>query len=189
MNEFDPVILDQLLKGCIKKNRSSQQLLFKQFYGYSMNICQRYSESPKQARLILNDGFFKLFSILGTFNDPSSFKRFLAKILIHTALDHSTQIEQAPSSSYSEVEQPVLIHEKVLIQPASKELALLIQKLTKRNRYIFNLFIIDGFSHDEIAEILGISVEASESGLAQARTTLRKFLSKIDTGNYDRVTR
>jgi len=154
-----------------------------------MQVCLRYSENPLRARLILNEGFLKLFAILNTFENQTSFRIFLGRTLINTAIDYLLKHRYLASSPEQlQPEQPVLIDDKALIRITGSELNLLVRQLNNLNRIIFNLHVIDGFSHAEIADKLGISLNTSEQALSQARKTLRKFLSKIDTDNYDRVT-
>ncbi|MCF2489818.1 RNA polymerase sigma factor [Dyadobacter sp. CY347] len=189
MPEYTSAVLIELLDGCLQKNRRSQELLYKQFYGYAMSICLRYTRSREEAKEILNDGFFKVFTKLDTFDSSRSFKTWLSRIMINTALDHYRQEIRRDVFDDVEVADNVAIDETVISKLAHEELMELIQKLTPAYRVVFSLSVIDGYTHEEIADQLNISVGASKSNLSRAREKLREMLSKINIGDYDRVTR
>ena len=193
-NGHPPSALHELLAGCLRNQRRSQELLYKQFYGYAMGICLRYTSTREEAAEVLNDGFLKVFTRLQQYDSEQPFKGWLRRILINTALDHyrseekhyrhedSSQAEQLPTSEADAESQ--LAHE---------ELMALIQLLSPAYRLVFNLYVIDGYSHEEIATQLGISVGTSKSNLARARESLRAMLQKksqsVKSHEYARVTR
>ena len=182
-------VLQELLDGCMKRNRRSQELLYKQFYGYAMGVCLRYSKSKEEAKEILNDGFFKVFTKLESFDSNRSFKIWLARVMINTALDHYRQEVKRDIFEHAEAGEDVSVDENVISKLAYEELVGLIQQLTPAYRLVFSLYVIDGYTHEEIAEQLKISTGASKSNLSRAREKLREMLSKVNIDNYDRVTR
>ena len=189
MPEYNSAVLHELLEGCLKKNRRSQELLYKQFYGYAMSICLRYTPSREEAKEILNDGFLKVFTKLESFDTNRSFKTWLSRVMINTALDHYRQEVRRDVFENVEMAEPVSVDETAISKLAHDELIGMIQKLTPSYRIVFSLSVIDGYTHEEIAEQLNISVGASKSNLSRAREKLREMLSKINSDNYDRVTR
>jgi RNA polymerase sigma factor (sigma-70 family) len=172
-----------------KKNRRSQELLYKQFYGYAMSICLRYTRSREEAKEILNDGFLKVFTKLESFDVSRPFKTWLSRIMINTALDHYRQEVRRDVFDDVEVAEQVSVDETVISKLSHEELVGLIQRLTPAYRLVFSLSVIDGYTHEEIAEQLNISVGASKSNLSRAREKLREMLSKINIDDYDRVAR
>ena len=189
MPEYNSAVLHELLDGCLRKNRRSQELLYKQFYGYAMSICLRYTRSREEAKEILNDGFMKVFTKLESFDSDRSFKTWLSRIMINTALDHYRQEVRRDVFDDVEMAEQVSVDETVISKLAHDELVGLIQKLTPSYRIVFSLSVIDGYTHEEIADQLNISVGASKSNLSRAREKLREMLSKISIDDYDRVTR
>ena len=189
MPEYNSAVLQELLDGCLKKNRRSQELLYKQFYGYAMSVCLRYTRSKEEAKEILNDGFFKVFTKLESFDNTRSFKTWLSRIMINTALDHYRQEVRREVFDVVEAAEHVSVDETIISKLSHEELLILIQKLTPSYRLVFSLSVIDGYTHEEIADQLNISVGASKSNLSRAREKLRDMLSKINIGDYDRVTR
>lgn len=148
-----------------------------------MSICQRYTSNPDDALEILNDGFLKVFVEMYRFKPHyedmvSSFKGWLRKIMIYTAIDrfrknHKHQLQADLHESYLQLPDA---HEDVLDKLSYDEILAAIKYLTPGYRTVFNLFVIEGFSHDEISRELGISTGTSKSNLAKARKQLQKIL-------------
>ena len=182
--------MPDLLAGCLRQNRRSQELLYRQFYGYAMSICLRYTQTREEAVEVLNDGFLKVFTRLNQYNSEQPFKPWLRRILINTATDHYRQRVQYPGQHDLMAAEQVSSGDADAISSLSHDYLLsLVQTLTPAYRLAFNLYAIDGYSHDEIAGQLGISVGASKSNLARAREKLRLLLQKKPNDEYARVAR
>ncbi|QJW88183.1 sigma-70 family RNA polymerase sigma factor [Spirosoma taeanense] len=183
--------LPDLLAGCMRNHRRSQELLYRQFYGYAMGVCLRYAPTREGALEVLNDGFLKVFTRLEQYDSAQPFKAWLRRILINTAVDHYRQ--EVRHFYHEDVERadqaPAPDSVDVYSRLAHDELMGLIQRLSPAYRLVFNLFVIDGFTHDEIAEQLGISVGASKSNLARARENLRQLLKQLNHDEYARANR
>ncbi|GAA4468892.1 sigma-70 family RNA polymerase sigma factor [Nibrella saemangeumensis] len=180
-----PPGLTELLAGCLRGNRRSQELLYRQFYGYAMSICLRYTPTRDEAMEVLNDGFLKVFTRLDQFDLNQPFKPWLRRILINTALDQYRQaVQHYRQEDLSQAEQAAEPGADGFSQLAHEELIELIQLLSPAYRLVFNLYVMDGYSHEEIASQLGISVGASKSNLSRARENLKAmFLKKSQTGS------
>jgi RNA polymerase sigma factor (sigma-70 family) len=183
--------LPELLAGCLRNHRRSQELLYRQFYGYAMSICLRYAPTREGALEVLNDGFLKVFTRLDQYEPTQPFKGWLRRILINTAVDHYRQ--EVRHFYHEDVEQADQIAVRdssdAYSQLAHEELMSLIQRLSPAYRLVFNLYVIDGFTHDEIAAQLGISAGASKSNLARARENLRQLLKHFNYDEYARANR
>lgn len=188
-----PIIppLSDLLAGCLRNHRQSQELLYRQFYGYAMSICLRYAPTRDGALEVLNDGFLKVFTRLEQYDTAQPFKGWLRRILINAALDHYRQevrhhhVEDLERAGLTIVSESADAHSQL----AHEELLGLIQQLSPAYRLVFNLYVMDGFTHDEIAAQLGISVGASKSNLARAREKLRVYLKQVNYDEYARANR
>ncbi len=167
-----------LIQGCIREERDSQRKLYRLFYGYAMSICVRYSKTKEEAVEILNDGFMKIFLKIGKYDSNRSFKGWVRRIMINTAVD---AYRQNLKHYYAE-DITVLDQESgeasVLDQLNYEDLLRLVQQLSPGYRAVFNLYVIDGFNHEEIAELLNISVGTSKSNLSKARANLQARLKK-----------
>ena len=168
--------LYQTLDSCKQGNRNSQDRLYHFFYGYAMGICLRYSRTKEEAFDILNDGFLKIFTRLDHYSKGLSFKGWLRKIMINSAIDYFRRNEKhyhAMDISYAQYESTT---EVVLDQIAEHEIVNAIQRLAPSYRIVFNLYVVEGFRHEEIAAMLNISVGTSKSNLAIARSKMKKIL-------------
>lgn len=183
--------LPEVLAGCLRQNRRSQELLYRQFYGYAMGVCLRYVPTREGALEVLNDGFLKVFTRLEQYDPAQPFKGWLRRILINTAVDHYRQEVRHLYHEDVERAEPVPVTESVDVysQLAHEDLMALIQRLSPAYRLVFNLYVIDGFTHEEIAGQLGISVGASKSNLARARENLRQLLKQLNDDEYARANR
>jgi RNA polymerase sigma factor (sigma-70 family) len=183
--------LSDLLAGCLRNQRQSQELLYRQFYGYAMSICLRYVSTREGALEVLNDGFLKVFTRLDQYDPAQPFKGWLRRILINTAVDHYRQeVRHYHHEDVGQIEQTVVSESAdAFSQLAHEDLLALIQRLSPAYRLVFNLYVMDGFTHEEIAGQLGISVGASKSNLARARENLRLLLKHLNNDEYVRANR
>lgn len=184
-----------ILQGCQQGLRESQRKMYDFFYGYAMSLCIRYSRNREDATEVLNDGFLKVFKNIGGFRIEGSGKQVLyplqawiKKIMVFTAIDRYRAQEKFSHHVDIPGDHSVMVYPETgpLEALAYEELIGLVQMLTPAYRAVFNLFVIDGFTHEEIAGKLGISTGTSKSNLARARETLRKRLKKIDDRTFVR---
>jgi len=171
--------LSLLIEGCRKGNRASQIRLYKHFYGYAMGVCLRFCKSRDEALEIVNDGFLKAFTKIDQYDPDQPFKPWLRRILINASIDYyrkyhklSEPLDYTSSldSTSDYVENDALNH------LAYEALLDVIQNLSPMYRLVFNLYVMEGLSHQEIAEKLGISVGTSKSNLSKARQKIQSML-------------
>lgn len=179
-----------LLNQCQNGNRKSQELLYRQFYGYAMGICLRYSYQREEAVEILNDSFLKVFTKAHQYRPDVPFKMWLRRILINTALDyHRANQKYRFQDDISRAESIPVAESSALDRISHEELIGMVQQLTPAYRLVFNLYVIDGYTHEEIASQLGISAGTSKSNLARAREQLKQLLSRRGHEEYGRTSR
>lgn len=150
-----------------------------------MAICDRYTSKQDDALEILNDGFLKVFTQIHHYKPSyadvvSSFKGWLRKIMVYTAIDHfrKNQKHQLVTQLDSVVYQVATVAEDAIDKLSYEEIIRAVQELSPGYRTVFNLFVIEGLSHDEISRQLGVSVGTSKSNLSKARKQLQKILFK-----------
>ncbi len=176
------------IRECASNNRESQKKIYCSFYGYAMAVCDRYINNPDDAVEILNDGFLKIFKEIHHFSPAysdvvSSFKGWLRKIMIYTAIDHFRKNHKhslVGDLNENVIELPIGI-ETPLDKISYDEIIRVVQQLSPAYRTVFNLFVIEGMSHDEIARLLGISTGTSKSNLSKARRHLQRMLLNTQT--------
>lgn len=166
----------ELIIGCKKGKVSYQEGLYKQFYSFAMSICLRYTRNREDALEILNDSFLKVFEKINQFDEQKSFKSWFRRIVINSALDHyrankkhevliDLSIEEVDAQTEFEFEQDL----------KTDEILKIFNQMPDNYRVIFNLFEIENYSHDEIAQHLSISVGTSRSHLSRAKKLLRQL--------------
>lgn len=145
-----------------------------------MSVCLlRYTRSRDEAIEIVNDGFIKVFNHVDKVDLTKSFKNWLRRIMVNTALDFYRQNHKHYNHEDIQEGEYLISDSKDASSDLSyEELLGFVQKLSPAYRTVFNLFAIDGYSHDEIGVMLGISTGTSKSNLARARINLREMLSK-----------
>lgn len=157
--------------------RNSQKHLYRQFYAYGMSICIRYADNRDEAAEILNDGFMKVFKHIKKFDLSRPFKPWLRRIMINTAINYYHQKQRLGQMEDLEKAQFSVTEETAISGIQYTEIIGMLRKLSPAYRTAFNLYVIEGFKHEEIATMLGISVGTSKSNLFKAKEQLRRILS------------
>ena len=173
------------IEACVLNKRESQKVIYSSFYGYAMAICDRYANRQEDAVEILNDGFLKIFKEINRYKPAysdvvSSFKGWLRKIMVYTAIDsyRKNQKHQLVTQLENVVYQIATVREDAIEKLSYEEIIRAIQDLSPGYRTVFNLFVIEGLSHEEIGSQLGVSIGTSKSNLSKARKQLQKILFK-----------
>lgn len=167
-----------LIKGCIAKDPKSQKALFDTFAPTMYAICYRYAKNPDQAKDLLQDGFIKVFTKLGEFKFEGSFEGWLKRIFINHALEYIRKEMRQPDKVNLDDVHDLASDTLQFHELDSKKILAQIQKLPTGYRTVINLFIIEGYSHKEIAEMLGISESTSKTQLHKGRHMLQKLISR-----------
>ena len=177
--------LKTLIKGCSQNNRESQKRMYDSFYSYGMSICDRYTRNKEDSVEIFNDGFLKIFKEIHRYrpayeDELNSFKGWLRKIMIYTAIDYNRKYRK--HSFTVELDAALIFipagDQNVFDMISCDEIIDAVRELSPAYRTVLNLFIIDGFSHEEIASQLGIAIGTSKSNLSKARQQLQNILKK-----------
>lgn len=171
----------QIIDGCLKKDVACQQALFNRFARKLMTVCLRYAAGTTEAEDMLQEAFIRIFSSLHQYKSVGSFEGWLRKITVHTCL-RKLQQQKLRFDDLATAEQTEAVAAEALSVLSEKELIRLISALPNGYRVVFNLYVIEGFSHEEIAALLKIEPVTSRSQLIKARRLLQKqilLLQKI----------
>ncbi|PPL03580.1 RNA polymerase sigma factor [Parapedobacter indicus] len=178
MPTINEEVVQEYIAGCRKHNQESQYALFKHFHSYAMGICRRYAHNSDEASDILSESFLKIFSHIDRFDESKPFKSWMGKIITNTAIDYYRAslkfVQQDDVAAYENLGSEASVYGKL----AYDELLVMIQSLSPAYQTVFNLYAIDGYSHNEIAEMLGITVNTSKSNLHKARRRLQELLDQ-----------
>lgn len=172
--------LKKILRKAAKGHRQSQVHLYEDYYGYCMSVALRFSESRDEACEIVHDSFLKVFNKLNSLTNAASFKPWLRRIVVNTALDYyrknANQVHHLDVIEHDTVS----LEENALQQLSAEDIYEAISKLPQAYRMAFTLYAIEGFKHEEIADRLGISVGTSKSNLSKARVKLQGIILSME---------
>jgi RNA polymerase sigma-70 factor (ECF subfamily) len=171
--------LEELIRGCSRNERGAQEAMYKQFYGRMMGVVRRYIDYPEQAEEVLNNGFLRAFQKIEQYTYKGSFEGWLRKIVFHAVADYVKQHAKY-NTQIILVEKDQLIKKDLADNLYYDQLLALIQTLPSSTRNVFNMYVLDGYPHKEIADILGISEGTSKWHLSEGRRILREKIEKLN---------
>lgn len=169
----------ELINGCIQNDRRAQEKLYKHFYGSMTALCLRYTRNEEDAIEVLHNGFLKVFRNIGTYNQSKgSLYTWIRTIVVHTAIDFIRQREKFFTKTDLEHGPEPSVDTDALHRISAQELLKLVQKLPSATKAVFNLYVVDGYTHREIGSMLNISEGTSKWHLSQARKILQQLLNQ-----------
>lgn len=165
------------LQACLRGDRLAQKHFFECFKGKMFALCLRYANSREDAEDILQEGFVKVFRDLKQYTGAGNFEGWVRKVFVNTALQHlQKQKRNLITTELDGQDFPDEPEQFLSEEPPAKNMIRILQQLPPGFRTIFNLHVLEGYSHPEIAEILDISVGTSKSQLLRAKAHFRKLL-------------
>ena len=171
LNESD------LIEACIQQERWAQKVLYEEYYSKMMGVCLRYANNESEALDILHEGFIKVFKHIAKYQTGTSLGAWIRRIMVNTSIDYyrksirrrTEDIESAYDISSADAD--------AVSQCSEKEILDAVQQLSPAYRAVFNLYVIEGYSHREIAQLLDINESTSRSNLVKARLKLKEILA------------
>ncbi len=170
----------ELLAGCIRGNADCQRALFQQYYGKMLALCRRYASNEDEAKDFLQEGFIKIFDNLRTYRGASSLQTWMSRVMINNAISqyhkgkHHLFRSLEPEDATDIADETEAVDE--LEQIDMDALLNILQQLPVGYRTVLNLYAIEGYSHKQIADLLGIAEGTSKSQLSKARLLLKQEL-------------
>ena len=167
-----------LINGCLKDDRRMQEELYRRFSPRMYAVCLRYAGNAEEAQDILQEGFIKVFKKLDSFRSEGSFEGWVRRIFVNTAIEHFRRkkyLMPVPEREENTIEGKYL---SVLDNLAAADIMALVQELSPGYRTVFNMYVVEGYSHKEIGDILGISEGTSKSQLSRAKVILQDMVKK-----------
>lgn len=171
---------EQLVNKCLEKDTLAQKQLFDFYSKRMMGVCLRYSKDSEEAQDVLQMGFIKVFEKLDMYKQAGSLEGWIRKIIVNTALDNIRKNKKLMNNVEMDKVDYQLhnYNENALDALAAKDLLKVIQNMPTGFKTVFNMYVIEGYSHKEIAEELNISINTSKSQFSRARAYLQKVLIK-----------
>lgn len=172
------MIIEEFIDGCKKGNTKSQEQIYRLLAPKLFAVCLKYSRSYEEAQDNLQDGFLLIFDKIKQYNHKGSFEGWSKRVLINFILQQyrKQNIFEIVSENFPEAVEVEVEEENVSLDFLTR----IIQELPDRYRLVFNLYVLDGYSHKEIAEMLAINIGTSKSNLARAKAILKE---KIELNN------
>ncbi len=169
----------EIIEGCQSNNRSSQEDLYKLCYSEFMKICLRYTETYDDAANVLHDAFIKILTKMNAVKNTSDAVGWMKRIVVNTCIDHLRLKKNLNQVSMEGIELPSEQNEENNFVVDENALLGLIRNLPKTQAAVFNLFVMENYSHTKISELLNISVANSKWHLFDARKILKEKVSLI----------
>ncbi len=171
-----------LIKGCLEGNRRMQEEMYRRLSPRMYAVCLRYAGNAEEAEDILQEGFIKVFKKMDSFRSEGSFEGWVRRIFVNTAIEHFRRKRYLMPVTEKEENTIEGKYTSVLDDLGAKDIMALVQELSPGYRTVFNMYVVEGYTHKEIADILGISEGTSKSQLSRAKVILqdmvRTFIDK-----------
>jgi RNA polymerase sigma factor (sigma-70 family) len=175
---------DALITECIDGKQRAQRLLFDKFAPKMLGVCMRYAANKEQAEDVLQDSFIKVFAKLKDFKREGSLEGWIRRIVVNTSLDAiRKEVKHTTNVSVDDVGFKLVSNANIVEKLNALDLLDMVQKLPTGYKAVFNLYAIEGYSHADIADVLGISENTSKSQYSRAKQMLREKLSNIYGGD------
>jgi len=168
-----------LIQGCIEGNRRMQEELYRRFSPKMYAVCLRYAGNAEEAEDILQEGFIKIFKKLDSFRSEGSFEGWIRRIFVNTSIEHFRRkkyLQPVTEKEETSIEGKYI---SVLDNLAERDILSLVQQLSPGYRTVFNMYVVEGYTHKEIADMLGISEGTSKSQLSRAKVILQELVKKF----------
>ena len=185
MDFADREQVEKLLKKCMKGDSRSQRLLYERFYGKMLAVCYRYARDHDEAQDITHEGFIRVFDKLKSFKNTGSLEGWIRRIVVNNAIDYVRAKKKLVFDNEDETvlgniydEEYDLIDSNLVKKMKAELLTELIQKLSPAYKTVFSLYVLEDYSHKDVANALGISVGTSKSNLAKAKMKLKELFNE-----------
>jgi RNA polymerase sigma factor (sigma-70 family) len=176
---------EEIVQGCKAGSRKSQRLLYDRYSKKMLGVCLRYCQNREEAEDVLQDGFIKVFTNIDSFKEQGSFEGWIRRIMVNTAINnyqsnlkryYHSDVEEETGISSDQVD--------AFNKLSAMDLLRIIQSLPEGYRMVFNMYAIEGYTHKEIGEMLGISENTSKSQLSRARVCLQKKAQELNLVDF-----
>jgi RNA polymerase sigma factor (sigma-70 family) len=179
---------EQLIKACLRQEAAAERELFLRFGSKMLGVCRRYARNNEDAEDMLQDAFVKVFRKLNQYKWEGSFEGWIRKVVVNTALKKYTVSryhKEIANGEFTERHEQTE-HPEIYSQLSQKDLLELVNRLPDGYRLVFNLHIMEGYPHEEIADMLGIQPGTSRSQLVKARNMLQRQIIAMQKSVYER---
>lgn len=168
-----------LIAGCLKGKELHQEVLYKRYFSFAMSVCIRYTKDRNEAMEIVNDSYMKVLDNLGQYNSSKSFKAWYSRILVNSSIDnYRRNLKHSSSVSIDNITDAGEQEPEIDIELSVNDILKIFNQLPENYRVTLSLFEIEGYSHEEIGKLLGVTTSTSRSNLARAKKLVRVIYMK-----------
>jgi len=169
----------ELIRRCSEGEPRAQELLYRRYFSFAMSVCIRYTRDQYEAMEIVNDSYMKVLGNIGEFDSSRSFRSWYGRILINSAIDnHRRNAKHTLNLEINDLDPAEAQEPQVTAELSANEILSLFDQLPDNYKVTFNLYEIEGYSHEEIGQMLDISTSTSRSNLSRAKKMLRELYNK-----------
>lgn len=167
-----------MIKGCIEGKRTSQKMLYDRFAPKMLGVCMRYAKDRAEAEDMVQEGFIKIFQNISRFKHEGSFEGWVRRIMVFTAINFFKHRSRKFQEDLDQENYDAPFEDEIIEKISAKEIIALVQQLPDGYKLVFNLYAVEGYTHKEISDMLGIAVGTSKSQYARAKTVMQQLLAK-----------
>lgn len=168
---------EDFIQACLRKERWAQKYLYETYYSKMISVCLRYARDQEEAKDILHESFIKIFKNLGKYQPGTSLNAWIKRIVVNTCIDYYRKMSRRRTEDMDHASGFFSQEPNAVDNCNEEDILKAVQSLSPAYRAVFNLYIIEGFSHREIGVELGITESTSRSNLVKARLKLREMLA------------
>ena len=168
----------EFIEACVRNERWAQKRLYEEHYSQMMGVCLRYARNEHDALDILQEGFIKVFRNIAKYQPGTTLIAWIRRIMVNTAIDYYRKNIRRRTEDLDTAYDLKSMDADAISQCSEKEILEAVQQLTPAYRVVFNLYVIEGYSHREIAELMEITESTSRSNLVKSRMKLRAIINK-----------
>ena len=166
------------IKALLNGDRWAQKLLYEDYYGKMMGICMRYAKSNEEAKDLLHDGFLKILKKISNYETNTSLSAWIGRTIVNNCIDNYRKQNVRRTEDLERAEETQVSGNNAISLCTQSELLAVIQSLSTKHQMVFNLFVIEGYTHKEISEIMDITESTSRSLLSKAKQLLREIIGE-----------
>ena len=178
----------ELIQGCKKGKRKAQEALYQKYAHKMMGVCRRYSQNYTEAEDVFQEGFVRVYKYIGKLQKFGALEAWLKRVFINTAINYYQKNKKHHDHlNYDYVHNANDDYENIISNLSNQELLSLVNQLPDGYRMVFNLYVVEGYSHKEIAQSLKISEGTSKSQLSKGKAMLKKQLKQLMEQESERI--
>lgn len=171
---------ENFIQACLAKEEWALKIIYQDYYPMMLPVCMRYANNYDDALDILHEGFIKVFRHISKYKAGTSLGSWIRRIMINTSIDYYRKVKRRRTEDLDTAYGQSIAGPDAISDLSTQEIMRALQRLTPAYRSVFNLYVIEGYSHREVGDILGITESTSRSNLVKARMKLKEILLALD---------